>query len=106
MTSLQQITSEFKQSMLRLYGDQLAQVILYGSYARGDYNAESDVDLAVVLHIERVERWREVERIAPVVVDLSVKYNCLISPIVLEASRLNGSQNLFIRHVRQEGIAL
>ena len=28
-----------------VYGDKLLKVILYGSYARGDFNKESDIDL-------------------------------------------------------------
>lgn len=106
MNSLQQITADFKQSMLDLYGDQLAQLILFGSYARGDHHAGSDIDVAVVLNIDQIERWREIERIAPVVVRLSDQYSCDLSPIVIEANRLKTSQNLFIRNVRQDGIAL
>ncbi len=106
MGPLENILSDFKQAMSHIYGDQLASVILYGSYARGDYNADSDIDLAVVLQTERVERWREIERVAPVTVELSEKYDCLIAPVVLEAKRLISSSNLFIQTVQQEGIAL
>ncbi|MEZ0539327.1 nucleotidyltransferase domain-containing protein [Fibrella arboris] len=106
MTTLQKIMTEFKQLMVQIYGDQLKQVLLYGSYARGENTSDSDIDLAVILKTDRLERWREVERIAPVVVDLSSKYDCPLSPIVLEEDRLNTSQNLFIRNVRQEGISL
>ena len=106
MAPLENILSDFKQAMSHLYGDRLANVILYGSYARGDFHAESDIDLAVVLQTERVERWREIERVAPIAVELSEKYDCLIAPVVLEASRLTSSGNLFIKTVQREGIVL
>jgi predicted nucleotidyltransferase len=106
MASLERILSDFKQAMFHIYGDQLASVILYGSYARGDQQAESDIDLAVVLRTDHVERWREVERIAPITVELSDKYNCLIAPIVVEAKRLASSGNLFLRAIQQEGRTL
>lgn len=32
-----------------VYGDKLLKVILYGSYARGDFNEDSDVDLLFLL---------------------------------------------------------
>ena len=35
-------------SMIKVFGEKLDQIILYGSYARGDYDAESDIDIAVI----------------------------------------------------------
>ncbi|MDR1741798.1 MAG: HEPN domain-containing protein [Synergistaceae bacterium] len=35
-----------------LFGPRLAAVILFGSYARGDYNAESDVDIMVLVDMD------------------------------------------------------
>lgn len=106
MAPIDTIVAEFKQAVSRMYGDKLVQVILYGSYARGNYTAESGIDLAVVLQIEHVERWRAVERLSPIAVEISEKYDCLIAPIVLEAKRLIASKNLFIQTVQQEGIAV
>ena len=37
--------------MKEIYGSHLRQVILYGSYARGDYNAESDIDIMILLDL-------------------------------------------------------
>lgn len=33
-----------------IYGDKLHSIVLYGSYARGDETADSDVDIAVLLY--------------------------------------------------------
>lgn len=56
------LTAEFKQAMQELYGDRLANVILYGSYARGDFHAESDVDFRIVLKGDEPNRLAEIER--------------------------------------------
>ena len=40
-TTLQEYTNEIKE----VYGCHLKNVILYGSYARGDQNEESDINL-------------------------------------------------------------
>ena len=42
-TSLDSITIAVKDEALRLFGDKLIRVVLYGSYARGDYEATSDI---------------------------------------------------------------
>ncbi|MCY7349633.1 MAG: nucleotidyltransferase domain-containing protein [Cytophagaceae bacterium] len=47
MLNLRALTGEFVQRMQQHYGKRLARVVLYGSYARGDFHAESDVDLLV-----------------------------------------------------------
>lgn len=38
-----------------------ATLILYGSYARGDYNQESDIDLLVLLDKETISRDDEIK---------------------------------------------
>ena len=46
---LDRVVREVKEYL----GDKLDRVILYGSYARGDYEEYSDVDVMVLAHIER-----------------------------------------------------
>jgi len=57
---------EVAQGLLRFargvrdhYGDRLVGLYLYGSRARGDHDAESDADVAVILAGE-VAFWREI----------------------------------------------
>jgi uncharacterized protein len=106
MNTLHELSAEFKEAMQKLYGEQLAQVILYGSYARGDYKEHSDVDFAVILRKEPIERWREIERMYPITASLAEKYNQLIAPVILEEKRFKTSQNLFVSNVRREGVVL
>ncbi len=40
-------------------GDKVRQIILYGSYARGDYDNESDVDIMVVVDDENLTYYRK-----------------------------------------------
>ena len=42
---MQKLISEYVRAVRKIYGHHLKQVILYGSYARGDYTKDSDVDL-------------------------------------------------------------
>ena len=38
-----------------LFGDKFRNVILYGSYARGDYDEESDIDIMIMVDMDREE---------------------------------------------------
>ena len=41
---LNRITDEVTRGAKGILGDKLRNIILYGSYARGDFNNESDID--------------------------------------------------------------
>ena len=38
-----------------VFGDKFQNVILYGSYARGDYDDESDIDIMIMVDMSREE---------------------------------------------------
>ncbi len=52
---LSKILSELKLNLVQALADNLLLLTLYGSYARGEAAAGSDVDLLVVLKKSRVE---------------------------------------------------
>ncbi|WPX07782.1 nucleotidyltransferase domain-containing protein [Anaerocellum danielii] len=42
----QDIINEVVEELKGLYGDKLKKIVLYGSYAKGTQNEESDIDIA------------------------------------------------------------
>ena len=44
------LLAEVRAGLSAIYGDRLRGMYLYGSYARGEQDAESDVDVLVVLN--------------------------------------------------------
>jgi len=52
---------------IKLFGKKIERITLYGSYARGDFNLESDVDIMILLNCDQKEimqRRKEISRIA------------------------------------------
>ena len=43
------ILYRFSQEMKRMLGESLRRIIVYGSYARGDYRENSDVDIMILV---------------------------------------------------------
>ena len=43
------IIYQFSQQLKDIMGSKLTKVIVYGSYARGDYNSSSDVDVMILV---------------------------------------------------------
>ena len=50
---LDNVLNLFVDGVRNLFDDKLKDVILYGSYARGDFDNESDVDVAVIVDIPK-----------------------------------------------------
>ena len=57
------ILTKFHAALNEMYGDRIERVVLYGSRARGDAQADSDYDVAVFLK-DLDDRWAELDRLA------------------------------------------
>ncbi|MCL2019218.1 MAG: nucleotidyltransferase domain-containing protein [Oscillospiraceae bacterium] len=66
-SELDLMLNNFLQNAKKTFGDKLVDIILYGSYARGDYDKESDIDVMLLMDIpseETDDYIRPVVRIA------------------------------------------
>ena len=86
-----------------LYGERYGGLMLYGSYARGEADEGSDVDLLLLLDGE-VDQAREVLRAEDVKWPLSLESGYVLSllPVGVEAYR--SSEDPFLWNARREGI--
>ncbi len=103
---LRALSQEVKQALTELYGNRLDRVILYGSYARGDFHAESDVDFLVVLRDEMFHQSNEFDRFWDLIWNIWERYGSWVSIKVVFHDWLAASDLFFYRNVRQEGILL
>lgn len=79
---------------------------LYGSYARGDFHSESDVDILLTAALTQEEISRLRMRIAAVASELSLAHNVTVSITVKpeEQFRKYADASPFYRNVLKEGI--
>lgn len=95
---------ELKAGLAALYGASLGGVYLYGSYARGDNDAESDFDVLVVLD-DFASYGAEVDRTAELAAALSLEYGVSISQVFVRRQEWLAGDSPFLRSVRDEAIA-
>ena len=76
---LQIVLNELCRKLKQLYVDDLDKVLLYGSYARGDYREYSDVDVMVLVKCS-AERIKELDKeLTPFESRLCVDYDVDLS---------------------------
>jgi predicted nucleotidyltransferase len=86
-------------------GDRLARVVLYGSYARGEQNAGSDVDLLVTYN-GPFDYGDEISRLSRIAFAVNMEYDVFVVPMPESEKMLadEGAVDGFIETVREEGI--
>ena len=70
---LKQLLTELRAGLKNIYGDRLKGLFLFGSYARGEQDAESDLDVLVVLDSFESTYSAEVNRTGDLGSELSLK---------------------------------
>jgi len=70
---------DLQAALRQLYGPQAPRLLLYGSYARGEANEASDVDVLLV-YPEQVPAGGEIQRLCGILADLNLRYQVLIMP--------------------------
>ena len=100
---IRNLLAELKQGLAKIYGDQLKAVVLFGSYARGDFHEGSDLDVMIVLDTYK-RYWDELVRSAELASDLSLEYNVTISRIIMTEEQWKKGDLPVLRNVRAEGI--
>lgn len=103
---VRKIANEYKASLRNLYGSELAELILFGSHARGDFHPESDVDFAVVLKTPTVRPAEEILKTSPISVQLELKYGMMLSTLPVSMEKKQTSMQGVYQDIRKEGIVI
>lgn len=102
------VINEFIENIKNLLKNRLKKVILYGSYARGDYNNSSDIDIMILTDFsdEEIEEYRE--QIYDIAYDIELENNVFFSPLIRNIDVFNKRTDYipFYRNVKEEGVVL
>lgn len=76
------ILGEVYNSCNHIFDNAVKDAFLYGSYARGDYHLESDVDILITVDMNSAEIAKCRNAVATVTSDLSLKHDITVSVTV------------------------
>ncbi len=103
--NLKTILAELRQRFEALYGERLVRLVLFGSQARGDAEAGSDIDVLVVLR-GMVSPSAEISRTSEIVAKLSLQNDVVISCVFMDEDRFMRRNGPLLRNIRKEGVAV
>lgn len=100
--------NEFAERVRDIYGEFLKQVIVYGSYARGDYQKNSDIDIMILVDANAADIKRRFNSVCDLAFEYEMEYGIVISPLVKNEEHFEKwSEALpFYRNVKREGVTV
>lgn len=102
------ILDRYIQEVAGVFGSHLKKVILYGSYARGDFREDSDIDIMILVDLDDPEIKAVGRKLSDVTFDINFDHDVLIMPIVQNEAffdRWVGAYPFF-NQINNEGIEL
>jgi predicted nucleotidyltransferase len=102
------IVSDYATQIKALLGDKLDAVILFGSYARGDYEEGSDVDVMILVHEPQEQLASLRSKIRDIAFELEWEHHLLLSSVLENAEIVHKYKNAsgFFKNVLDEGVRI
>lgn len=102
----QSILEELVKGILAVMQEKVVRIVLYGSVAKGTNTAESDVDVALLMH-GTLNKDTE-DKLSDFIVDMNLKYDKVFSVIDIDFEKFVKWENVtpFYQNVNKEGIVL
>ncbi len=106
--NIKNIIDEFIENVNKILENRIKRIVLYGSYARGDYNKSSDIDIMILtdLTFEEIEDYRD--KISDIAYDIELNTGVILSPIIKNIEKYNSRVSFvpFYKNVEREGVVL
>jgi len=102
------ITDKLSQNTKYIFGNKLRKIILYGSYARGDFNEYSDLDIMVLANFGESEKSTLETQMRKIASRASLDYNVTISMLLREEKTFYERTSIlpYYKNVVTEGIEI
>ena len=102
---VKRILTEIKKYLVKNFGNKIRYVILYGSYARGDYNKDSDIDILIVVSDDANPVEVE-ESLNDLLFEILLNENELCSVRVIPEKLFKEYNSPFLLNVKEEGVVI
>lgn len=105
---LNSIIHDYVSEIRYILGDDYKKAVVYGSYARGEYQEESDIDIAIFTPRKAQDFYLLINEISEITFEYNVKYDVMLSPVF---QNINDFYRMlkavpYFQSIEREGIAV
>ena len=106
--TMKMLLGQYTEILQKIYGEHLKSVILYGSYARGDYRADSDIDIMILLDLSDMDIKQYRHELSGKTFDFNMDHDLDIKPIAKSEKHFENWVDVypFYANVNREGVVL
>jgi predicted nucleotidyltransferase len=97
------LINKIKAHLIKIYGEGIKKVILYGSYVRGEATRDSDVDILVLIE-QSLNPFEVRESLSDLLFDILLEEGELISVIAVPEHFFENYNSPFMLNVKKEGL--
>lgn len=102
------ILIRFVDELKKIYDKNLKKVVLYGSYARGDFRDSSDIDILVLLDFDEENLQKQKKELSNITYDFNTENNIEISALAVSYSQYVSLKNFhpLYQNIENDGVIL
>ena len=105
---IQNLLEKYTKELIKIYGSHLKSVILYGSYARGDFSEESDIDIMILVDLSDIDIKKYRHQLSDLTYEFNMEYDLDIKPIAKNLAHYQKWLGAypFYSNIHREGVKL
>lgn len=108
--NIQKILNDFLEEVKTILGNRLKKIVLYGSYARGDYNKNSDIDIMILTDLsdEEISKYRDKIWEFAYNIEFDNNFDIVLSPLIKNIDKFQYWLEAlpFYMNIQKEGVVL
>lgn len=93
MPHMEEICRRVVAAYRKAYGDDIEAIYLYGSYARGDFDEDSDIDFAAIVKGSPSDLQKNRDKVWSELCRMDLELDVITSPMVISSAIFNKYKN-------------
>lgn len=96
----------YRNELSKILNSHIKKAILYGSYARGDFDKDSDIDIMILVDLDDFKTCED--KIIDLTYDFNLEHGVEIKPVVQNISHFEHWKNayIFYNNISREGVLI
>ena len=105
---LEYVKKKTVREVPRALADKCRKIILYGSYARGNYTEDSDVDIAILTDSDRIENQKYSAKLDDIATQIGYKTTAVVNYVCLPLKEFEERKNWYpyFANIERDGVLL